>query len=470
MKLNFASKALGYLVLFLCGIPTALGLGIDHFNVTMEPGNVKAGEALDLTIEAVDKNDNVVTDYEGAILVFSETDEEADFPTVLKDSSYKFEISDEWSVTFENAVVFKNAGTQSLSIYDLDDDTIWWEASVEVTAKQVLNNTDISIVSPDDRITVAWSELVVSGKTKKNHSVVVTIDGSTKQETTSNSDGIFEVNFADLSDGEHTIVAEILNADKDTIGQSDVTTINVDASLPVFKNFDIKPGKTDLEPASQVELIVIASKWLQKVHVILNDTIEQLEEVSDGLYTKVTNVPEEPGDYQIDILLEDELSHELNVQWADSISVKALEAAPLVVTGSTVPEVEEEPEPRDPLTIENLKLVELKTKSVLSWDAVEIAENYNVYKVLTDEAWDITGKLELIDTVDEPMIEVPIVWDEIKYDYFAVKAQAKTGSGEELYEGDLSEAAKVKTGPEIFILLLISLLVGWVFVFTRKQA
>ena len=68
------------------------------------------------------------------------------------------------------------------------------------------------------------------------------------------------------------------------------------------------------------------------------------------------------------------------------------------------------------------------------------------------------------------MIEVPIVWDEIKYDYFAVKAQAKTGSGEELYEWDLSEAAKVKTGPEILILLLISLLVGWVFVFSRKQA
>ena len=28
----------------------------------MEPSNVKAGEAVDLTIEAVDKNDNVVKD------------------------------------------------------------------------------------------------------------------------------------------------------------------------------------------------------------------------------------------------------------------------------------------------------------------------------------------------------------------------------------------------------------------------
>gem|GEM_PF-4450319 len=59
---------------------------------------------------------------------------------------------------------------------------------------------------------------------------------------------------------------------------------------------------------------MLASKGLTKVAIILNDTIELLEEVSDGLYTKVTNVPEEPGDYQIDIVLEDELSHEVKIQ------------------------------------------------------------------------------------------------------------------------------------------------------------
>lgn len=459
-------------MLFLFGIPTALGLSIDRFSVTMEPSSVKVGEAIDLTIEALDKNDNVVTDYEGAILVFSETDEEADFPTVLRDSSYKFEISDEWSVTFENAVVFKNAGTQSLSVYDLDDDTVWGEASVEVIQTTVINDTEITIISPDDRVTVAWSEVLVSGQTKKNHAVTVKVDGSISEETTSNSDGIFEVRFEELSNGEHTIIAEILDADKNVIGQSDVTTINVDASLPVFKNFDIKPGKVDLAPTSQIELLVLASKWLTKVNVIINDTIESLEEVSDGLYTKVTNAPEEPGTYQVDIILEDELSHEVVIQWADNIEVKALEAAPVIVvgSGSVELEVEEPTEVRDPLTIENLKLVELKTKSVLSWDVVEIAQNYNVYKVMTNLAGEPTGKLELIDTVEQAMIEVPIVWDEIQYNYFAVKAQAKTGSGEELYEGDLSEAAKIKTGPEIIILLLISLLVGWVLFITRKQA
>lgn len=471
MKLNFISKSFGYLVLFLCGIQSALALNIDHFNVTLEPSTIKAGEALDLTIEAVDKNDNTVKDYVGSILVFSETDNEADFPTVLKDSSYSFTLSDEWKVTFENAVVFKNTGKQSLSIYDLDDDTIWWGASVDVTEQQVVNNTEISIVSPDDRITLWWDELTISGQTKKNHAVSVSIDGEKTEDTTSNGDGIFEVTVKDLSNGEHTIIAQVYNADKDVIGTSKAVTINIDASLPVFKNFDIKPGKTELEPTQEIELIVLATKWLTKVQVVLNDTIENLEEVSDGLYTKVTNAPEEAGMYQIDIMLEDELSHELKIQWVDSIEVKALEAAPeIVVVSSGSTDENTDDTPRDPLTIKNLKLIELKTKSVLSWDKVELAENYNVYKVMTDENGEINGKLELIDTVTQPMIEVPIVWDEIKYDYFAVRAQAKTGSGEEMYEGDLSEATKIKTGPEIIILLLISLLIGGIFFFTRKQA
>ncbi len=477
MRHLFFLKAVFLFLLLNERSPVALSLGIDHFNVTLSPSIIKSGEALDLSIEAVDKNDNVVKDYVGNILVFSETDSEADFPTVLRDSSYQFEIADEGSVTFENAVVFKNAGTQSLSIYDLDDDTIWWEASVEVTEKQIIKDTVINILSPEDRVTLGGDEVVISGTTKKNHAVKITIDDSTTLEAISDSDGIFEVTAKELIDGEHTILAHVLDADKNITGESEQITIEIDASLPVFKSFDAKPDLTELEPQSEIEVIVLATRGITKVQVILNDTIEVLGEVSDGMYTKVINVPEEAGSYTIDVYLEDELSHNLKIQWVETLEVKALEAAPVVVVWdepnneeTPTPEPETEEVERDPLLIKNLKLVELKTKSILSWDVVKMAESYNVYKVLTDETGEPIGKLELIDTVTNPQIEVPIVWDEIQYDYFAVKAQAKTGSGEELYEWDLSEAAKIKTGPQIYILLLISILVGGLLFFNKRQA
>ena len=118
----------------------------------------------------------------------------------------------------------------------------------------------------------------------------------------------------------------------------------------------------------------------------------------------------------------------------------------------------------DELKINWLKLVELKSKSVLTWDKVEKALSYNVYKKIND--W----SLELIENVSSNKFEVEILGDEIKYDYFAVKAIWKDTEWE-LYEWSLSDATKVKTGPEVLLLFLLSLFIGWlVFVTKQKRA
>jgi hypothetical protein len=109
-------------------------------------------------------------------------------------------------------------------------------------------------------------------------------------------------------------------------------------------------------------------------------------------------------------------------------------------------------------------LVELKSKSILTWDKIEGADSYNVYKKL--ENWE----LELIQNVKESTFEVAITWDKVKYDYFAVKALAKNNCWK-VYEWLLSDATKVKTGPELLILMLLSLFVWWfVYVVKRKNS
>tara|TARA_Y100001960_G_C14316162_1_gene653137 strand:- start:130 stop:606 length:477 start_codon:yes stop_codon:yes gene_type:complete len=114
-------------------------------------------------------------------------------------------------------------------------------------------------------------------------------------------------------------------------------------------------------------------------------------------------------------------------------------------------------------SIKNLKVTQLKSKSVLTWDAIETVESYEVYKKLEGE------QTELITTVNEPRFEVEITGEEMKYDYFAVKAVAKTGSGE-IIPTDLSEMTKVQTGPELIILLLLSILIGGFFFINQKRA
>jgi hypothetical protein len=45
-------------------ISITIAANIHHFNVTVNPIKVSVGEAIDLTIDAVDKNDEIIKDYE----------------------------------------------------------------------------------------------------------------------------------------------------------------------------------------------------------------------------------------------------------------------------------------------------------------------------------------------------------------------------------------------------------------------
>lgn len=81
------------------------------------------------------------------------------------------------------------------------------------------------------------------------------------------------------------------------------------------------------------------------------------------------------------------------------------------------------PDMLDPLRITGLKLTELKTKSVLTWDPVAKASGYNVYKRLDD------GKLQLVETVKDPSFTVNITGEEIKHEYFYVRAIGNDDEG-----------------------------------------
>jgi hypothetical protein len=81
------------------------------------------GEAVDLTITAMDVDGNVVDDYTGTVLVFSETDPKATLSSEFNENSYTFSLADKGSVKFENGVTFFSEGDQEIRVYDLNDET-----------------------------------------------------------------------------------------------------------------------------------------------------------------------------------------------------------------------------------------------------------------------------------------------------------------------------------------------------------
>lgn len=465
-------KILISLYLFL-QIPFTFAWVIDHFIVEFWKSTIKSWETVDLTIKAVDENDNVVTDYQWTIIGFSETDAEAELPEELaSDDWYTFTLSDEWVVKFENAMMFVSLWEQELSIYSDDDLYILWQWIINVEKDAVSQSENIEILSPESDITIWSTKVNISWESKKNYEILIVLNDKDEFTTSTNSDWIFEKEIDNLENWENLIQAFILDADWNKIWESNKTIINVDSNLPQFKKITLAPIWENAEVDSWKSIIVnvYATKWLESASIIINDAIINLEETEDWVYTWNFKAPKESWEYLIDVTLKDTFWHKYEEKEAAKIVVKEVElqaatwddqettvstTTDKITTNSwTIEEVNKE--------VKELKVVKLKNKSVLTWNPVEWANWYNVYKKIND------SEMVLVESVEETKYEVEITWDEIKYEYFAVRPILEDSEWN-TYEWDLSEATKIQTWPEIYVLILISLLLWWAFAYFRKK-
>jgi len=458
-----ALKNLLKLSIILLSLQTASAFAaLDYFEVVLGQDKAEVWQSLDITITAVDKNGETVTDYDGSILVFSESDASADFPNDLSENSYTFEVSDEGEVKFENAVKFSTAGTQDIHVYDLNDENILWVAEVEISEKEQVKDMEISIYTPEEGLTIGKNSVKVSWGTTKNHQIKIVLNGDKEVTTTSNDDGIFEKELVELVEWENSIQAFVLDSDENEVWSSEKVTVKVNSDAPELNSIKITPS-WEVDAETEISVEVYSSAGLSSSEVILNDIITVLDEWENGLYSGKLIAPKEPGFYYIDVILKDDFGHETKKLKSESITVKEA----LELNSATEDDKESGIwEPTEDLNAANLditwlKLTKLKTKSVLSWNEVKAATSYNIYKKMADD------KLELIDNTIEPRYEIEIVWDEIEYDYFAVKAMTNTGNGETV-EGDYSEMTKVQTWPKEILLLLFAMILGLGFVMFHK--
>ncbi len=467
---------------------TAFAWDIDHFEVTAYPEEVTIWEAVDLTIEAFDKDNNIKTDYVWTVLIFSESDGEAIFPNAIEDSSYTFKASDQGHIKFENGVRFQNKWTQDIHVYDLEDDnnSVVWLAEVMVKEKTKIKNIEISILSPENGLTIWADEITVSWKTNKNHQVKIVLNGKEDILTTSNSDWIYEKKISDIPKWKNVFKAFVLDSSNQVVWESKKVQITSDSSLPIFDKISISPD-TKLQTVSDVSIKVYASPWLDSVELILNDTILKLNEAKKWVYDVNTVTPSTIWNFPIDLILKDDIGHKVKIDAVETLIISKNTNPPKVGTKDECPDWDyswdvfdwkcwEKPNPplnaALDLEIRNLKLVALKTKSILTWDKLNDATEYQVYKKLD---W---GQVELIDTVTDPIYEVEMIWDEIKYDFFAIKAiwkrefidtENKNKVIEKKIPWDLSDAIKIQTGPKEILLVILALILGFGVFSIRKK-
>ncbi|MDD4151277.1 MAG: hypothetical protein PHR68_01560 [Candidatus Gracilibacteria bacterium] len=462
--MKIKSIVLGSFAIFLMVGNTVIAANttnIDHFVLEASKTSIKTGEALDLTVKAVDKDNNIVKNYLGSVLIFSESDTNAEFPgTAIKDNTYKFTAADAGTVKFENAIKFSVSGKQDISVYDSENDSILGKTEITVggssTSQTTSSTEEIKITNPETGTTLGTDSVKVSGTTSKNHKVKVSLNGTKTFDATSDDSGNFEVQVTDIPSGDSVLKASVFDADGKTIGESTEVKIAIESALPKMTAISINPeGEVDAGTTISVE--VLATSGLKEVSALIDDQVTKLVEKEDGKYTGEITAPTEAGIYNIDINLTDELGHKAENKSAKSITVKAMNTATAesgalsVGTGMILDKVN------------GLKLVKMKTKSILTWDAVKNAESYNIYK--KDET---SGEMKLITNVKEPRYEVNITGDQIKYEDFAVKAVGKDGD-KTIESPEYSDMTKVQTGPAEIALAILALIGAGAFLYYRRR-
>lgn len=430
---------------------------IDRFEVDVTPKQAKVGDTVDLTIKALDATGNVAKDYVGDILIFSDTDLKAEFPWVLAENTYKFKASDQGLVKFENAVKFTKTGKQVINVYDSMNEDIFWVGEVTISTTDVATSAaseEISIASPSNGTTIGANSVKVNGKASKNHKIKVTLNAGKVFETISNGEGIFDIEVTGLVDGQNSLQAEIFDATGKSIGKSQEVVVSVDSLTPSIQSIKTNPENT-VEAESVFEIEIVSTPGLKEVKVILDDFAQTLKEGKSGTYTGSLTAPKTEGNYKIDVVLINEIGNETEVKAAKEILVNP-------VTQNAAAEVSCEDLAKD-LIVTGGKVVKMKSKSIITWDKIDKAASYNVYKK-NRTTWD----LELVENVKDARIEINIVGNEVAYDDFVIKAVIDDGKCK-VESATGGEMTQVQTGPKEIILLILAVLLTGVILRRKSQ-
>lgn len=474
---NFIIKTLFILSLFFYS--SYASANISSFDINVTPTTAKVWETLNITITALDRDWNVFEWYNGSILIFSQ-DEWAEFPWELSWNIYDFSPSDWWVARFENAVRFSREWIQDINVYDLENEDVFWYTEVEVTSENVTRDEEITILSPSSWTTIPRSEVKISWETASNHLISLIINWEREENVISNSSWVFELNIKDLKDWENFIIAHVLDDQENIIWTSKEIILNIQASAPRFtwiklEWFESKDWIYKNEEIVWVE--VQATQWLDSVNMRINWVLFTLEEKENWVYVWDFTTPNEQWEYNIELVLVNDLWVETKENAAISFKVEKEESVLDEIIEEKEPEIKEEPKEDETklelesaaenmscedlkkwLEIKNIKLDTLRTKSIISWDPINKATSYNVYK--KDSSWDMV----FVKNVSEPRVVIDITWDEVKYEEFAIKWFIKRDDCE-VESASFSEMTKVQTWPELIAILLLSLL--WWFLFSK---
>ncbi len=275
------------------------------------PAKATLGEAIDVTVKAVDSDGNVDTGYRGSI-IFT-TNYIGDI-VPMPGRSIKFEADNSGVYKFSKGVTFKTiAGKRDLNVADVDGKDI--TGSVKIQVEEGNNaggnqKVEVQILTPQMNGEIKGDVVTVSGKTRKNSKVRISLNGEETKTVVSDQDGMFTFPMTDLTLVNNVVKAEIIDADNKVIGSSKEIKFSKSKDTISFYGVVIsdKDGKpsTTLTGSQDMTINVKAMAGLSEAIITFDGAAIPLKEEKPGTYTHTTKAPSKSGSYLLDISLKNE--------------------------------------------------------------------------------------------------------------------------------------------------------------------
>ena len=293
---------------------------VDHLEVTA-PATSKVGEAVDLTVKALSKTGEVVTNYAGIIFVIVENDNKAKVPYA---EGYTFVAADQGVKTFSKGLSFTKEGTFKVVVSDFDKARIEGSTKVKVSAggdTAAAGNELVTITSPDDNSTLGSPTFSVVGATKKSSRVQLFINGQKALEAQSDDKGTFVFEVKKTDQVKNVISVKVLDGTDKVIGESAKVTVSVGSeSGPEFKS--LKLSEKVVTPGTKIQATVEATAGLKSVIITAGTALVTLMAGSvPGAYVGELVAPNEAGSFPVDVSLKNDLGKETTKASVDTITV-----------------------------------------------------------------------------------------------------------------------------------------------------
>lgn len=324
LKKSFVSMTAVMLALMS---PIAMAAEVEKFIVEVNPSTAVVNQSVDLTIKAVDANNNVIKDYDGTIGIYIDPLEELDDAIIPGEWAYIFQPSDQWQVVFSKWLNVKVPGNFTISVSDYNNESVAWQASFKVDPawSNTSSQNTITFSSPVANGTETSATITVVGNAGvKNAKVEIMLNWAKVKDETSNQNGDFTSFLTSVTPGQYTLTAQVKDINNSVIAQSAELKFTYQPwTLWDVESFDVLPSKT-LKQWQRATFVTRIWWDISSIEIILRDEAwkEQnlpLDKMPDWSYQKQL-LMDVAGTYTIDLVYSAGLTPKTQA-WIANVSV-----------------------------------------------------------------------------------------------------------------------------------------------------